>query len=112
MNWEKVLFRSGDLFLPTSVRGFLETYWIGNDTSIFYISWWTFIHFISGILTGWILSDFTYYYIYGFLIHTIWELWQIIGKNTKYWTTRGQVDVLVDTISYMLGMTTYRAFLT
>lgn len=104
MDWQKILFNSGDLFLPTAVKSFLETYWIGSDTSIFYVTWWTVIHFVSGILTGMYLFGSSHYYLYGFAIHTVWELWQMIGKNTKYWTTRGQMDVLVDTAAFMGGM--------
>lgn len=101
MNWEKVLFNSGDLFLPTPVKAFLEQYWIGDDTSLFYVSWWTFIHFVSGLIVArWV----TVRYAVGFAIHTVWELWQIIGKNTKYWTLRGQIDIVVDTAAFMLGM--------
>jgi hypothetical protein len=96
---EKLLFHSGDLFLPSHVRTFLEQYWIGNDTSIFYVSWWTFIHVMSGMIAGLYFS-----YMNGFLLHSAWEVWQIIGKNTKYWTLRGQVDILVDTVAYMIGM--------
>lgn len=110
MNLEKILFHSGDLFLPTPVKKFLEQYWIGNDTSLFYVSWWTFIHFLNGILTGFLLiymnSASTYYWS-GFLIHTLWELWQIIGKNTPIWTARGQIDVITDTSAFILGMWVY-----
>jgi hypothetical protein len=113
MDWEKILFHSGDLFLPKSVKVFLEQYWIGDDTSLFYVTWWTLIHFISGVLTGYFLVFYkqaTTYYWTGFLIHSIWEAWQMIGKNTPYWTTRGQIDVGVDTAAFMLGMVFYKSF--
>lgn len=111
MDWQKILFHSGDLFLPTNIRNFLEQYWIGDDKSLFYISWWTFIHFISGNIVGYILLHYyksQNYYLIGFIIHSLWELWQIIGKNTKYWTLRGQIDVLVDTIAFMIGLWFYK----
>jgi len=107
MDLNEILFNSGDLFLPKPIKAFLETYWIGDDTSLFYVTWWTFIHFLSGILTGYLLvktKSATTYFWTGFLIHTVWELWQMIGKNTKYWTARGQIDVGVDTTVFMLGM--------
>jgi hypothetical protein len=104
MDWQKILFNSGDLFLPSAVKAFLETYWIGNDTSIFYVTWWTVIHVVSGLLIGIYLKGSAHYYLYGFVIHSAWELWQILGKNTKYWTSRGQMDVLVDTVAFMGGM--------
>jgi hypothetical protein len=111
MDLEKILFNSGDLFLPKSVKAFLEQYWIGDDTSLFYVTWWTFIHFVSGVLTGYLLFYFkstgTYYWS-GFLIHSVWELWQMIGKNTAYWTMRGQIDIGVDTVAFMIGMAAFK----
>jgi hypothetical protein len=107
---EDVLFRSGDLFLPKQVRNILEYYYIGNNNSILYVTNWTIVHFLSGILVAWYLfgkmNTFNVY-IYSFVIHTLWEIWQIIGKNTPISTLRGQVDVLVDTISYMIGVLFY-----
>lgn len=107
---EDVLFRSGDLFLPKQVRNFLEYYYIGNDKSILYITNWTIVHFLSGILVAWYLVEkmntFNVY-LYSFVLHTLWELWQIIGKNTPIYTLRGQIDVLVDTASYMIGVLIY-----
>jgi hypothetical protein len=105
-----VLFLSGDLFLPKSVRTFLEQYWVGNDRSLVYITNWSLIHLVSGILTGYILKTYwpTYgYYWTGFLIHSVWELWQILVKNTPYWTLRGRVDVVMDTVLFMFGMWVY-----
>ncbi len=114
MDWEKILFHSGDLFLPTPVKEFLEQYWIGDDQSLFYVTWWTLIHFFSGIFTGYLLVQYKQigaYYLSGFLIHTLWEIWQVIGKNTPYWTARGQLDIGVDTAAFMLGMAFFKSFL-
>lgn len=110
MDWEALLFHSGDLFLPKNVKDFLEQYWIGDDTSLFYISWWTFIHFLSGILTSSLLLEYNYknVFLLGFIIHSIWELWQILGKNTHYWTLRGKIDILTDTVAFMIGMLIYK----
>lgn len=107
MNTQELLFRSGDLFLPKALVEFLNTYLVGDDTSLFYINLWTILHFLSGILTGALLVSYklaSSYFLTGFLIHTAWELWQIIGKNTPIWTTRGQIDVATDTSAFMLGM--------
>lgn len=101
------LFLSGDLFLPKSVRNFLERYHFGSDRSLMYITNWSLLHAVSGILVGYILIKYypTYnYYWAGFWIHTIWEIWQILVKNTPYWTLRGRIDVIVDTLLYMGGM--------
>lgn len=112
MDWNKILFKSGDLFLPKQVRAFLEYYHVGNSRSVFYISNWTFVHFFSGVLTAYLLATRTKYstqkiLLVTFLIHTLWELWQIYGENTPIATLRGQVDVLVDTTAYMLGVLAY-----
>lgn len=109
MDWNTILFKSGDLFLPKQVRAFLEYYHVGNSRSVFYISNWTFVHFFSGVLTAYFLMTRTDYatkkiLLVSFLIHTLWELWQIYGENTPIGTLRGQVDVFVDTTAYMLGV--------
>jgi hypothetical protein len=46
-------------------------------------------------------------YIITFLLHCIWEMWQIYGENTKIWTLRGKVDTLTDTVLYMFGVFVY-----
>lgn len=110
--YEDILFKSGDLFLPKSVRSLLEYYYVGNDKTVFYITNWTVIHFLSGILFAYLFKFFSIaeILISTFLVHSIWELWQIYGENTKISTLRGQVDVLVDTIAYMIGVCYYIYF--
>lgn len=102
-----LLFLSGDLFLPKRVRNVLETYHYGSDRSLVYITNWSLLHVLSGILVGYILiqyyPEYDYYWT-GFWVHTIWEIWQILVKNTPYWTLRGRIDVVTDTVVYMLGM--------
>jgi hypothetical protein len=105
MDWK---FKSGDLFLPKQVRDFLEYQYVGTRTSALYISNWTLVHFFSGVLMAYLLATRTDYsskkiLLVSFLIHTLWELWQIYGENTRIGSRRGQVDVLVDTSAYMLG---------
>ena len=110
---EDVVFRSGDLFLPKSVRQFLEQYWIGNNRSLFYVNNWSFVHFLSGVISVFLFDTLKITQntiLYALVLHTIWELWQMIGKNTKYWTRRGQLDILVDTIFYMTGFITTEGF--
>jgi hypothetical protein len=101
------LYRSGDVFLPASVRAVLERYHIGNDRSLFYITNWSLVHFLSGIVTGYILYNSfpTWsYYTTGFILHGLWELWQIYIGMTKWKTLRGQIDIGVDTAMFMMGM--------
>ena len=105
------LFLSGDLFLPKSVREVLERYWIGNDRSLVYITNWSLMHVLSGILTGALLLRYAptwNYYWTGFWIHTVWEIWQALVKNTPYWTLRGRIDILTDTVLFMGGMFFWR----
>lgn len=40
----------------------------------------------------------------GFQLHNIWELFQIVVENTELNTLRGQIDLVMDTIIFMLGM--------
>lgn len=104
---EDILFRSGDVFLPKPVRMVLERYHYGNDTSLLYITNWTLIHALSGMLVGWILITYyprKDYYWTGFMVHNVWEAWQILVKNTPYWTWRGRLDVVMDTLFFMGGM--------
>lgn len=102
-----LLYRSGDLFLPLWVRQILERYHIGNDRTVFYITNWSIVHLLSGVLTGYILLE-KYpslpYYTTGFIVHTIWEFWQIFIGMTKWKTARGSMDIFVDTAMFMIGM--------
>jgi len=105
-----IFYRSGDVFLPKGVRSFLEHYHIGDSRSVFYVSNWTGVHFLSGILTGWFLLNYQPqydYYITGFILHTIWEFWQIFIGMTKIGTPRGQMDLVVDTVAFLIGMVVY-----
>jgi len=101
-----VLFLSGDLFLPKPWRTFLETYHVGNDRTLIYITNWSLMHVVSGFVLAWILvswyPDSNPYWV-GFQIHTVWEIWQLLVRNTP-WTLRGFVDVGMDTLLFMLGM--------
>jgi hypothetical protein len=111
-NWNNVLFRSGDLFLPKPVRDVLEYYYIGNDKTLFYVTNWTIIHFLTGLwMASYLKSNPNYanpkIYLIAFLIHTLWELWQIYGGNTPIRTLRGAIDVFTDTAAFMLGVYVY-----
>jgi hypothetical protein len=104
---ESLVYKSGDAFLPKSVRTFLQSYWIGSDTSIFYITNWTFVHFLSGVFTTLGLLQVSSRPMIpwiALLLHTLWELWQVAIGMTKIQTLRAKVDVLVDTVSFMIGV--------
>jgi hypothetical protein len=106
---KKTLKASGDLFLPEKVRRFLYRYIVGSDTSIVYISYWSILHLISGVLTGALIKYYNLgdghigYYSLGLFIHTLWELWQkFIGMTI--WDLRGAIDTAMDTIMFLIGM--------
>ena len=106
MRLEDILFRSGDLFLSKHVRTFLESYYMGSDTSILYITNWTVVHLLVGVVLALYMfpsmpKEAALWRI--FWIHSAWELWQIIGQNTPIHTLRGILDVMVDTSATMLG---------
>lgn len=110
---DSLVYRSGDVFLGPRIRKFLEYYYIGNSTSVFYVTNWSFVHLLSGVLTAWILVQYFpdyEFYTTGFNIHTVWEIWQIIIGMTKIGTARGMIDVLVDTAFFMVGMLIYSMF--
>ncbi len=105
-----VLFRSGDIFLPQAPRRWLNRYIVGDETTLFYLNRWSVLHFLSGIFVGYILRGIgvrggvgsNTYYIMLLIIHTVWELWQIIINMTQL-TLRGFIDIITDTLVFMLG---------
>jgi hypothetical protein len=44
----------------------------------------------------------------GFIIHTIWEIYQILVKNTPIHKLRARIDVITDTVAFMIGMFVYK----
>lgn len=94
-------FASGDMFLPKSVRRFLETYIIGSDTSLFYISIWSFVHMFTGILFALMVKGPIDMYVW---LHTIWEVWQIAIGMTPIHTARGMLDIFTDTAMGVIGV--------
>lgn len=104
-----LVYNSGDFFLPKPIKQMLDKHIYDTPTKLLYVNGWTFIHFISGILFGMLYlylgkrTDFYYYYYYLFIIHTIWELWQMLIGMTKIWELTGIIDTLMDTFVFMLG---------
>jgi hypothetical protein len=104
------LYNSGDLFLKGPIKNFLDYYWIGDDNTVFYFTNWSIMHFVSGIITAILLQTSEMNYWNGFVIHSLWEIWQIFIKKTPLETLRGRVDVIVDTILFMVGMYVFYTF--
>lgn len=107
------LTRTGDLLLPRPVLDVLEIYHIGGPKSLVYVTNWSIVHFVSGLLTGYLLLQYYpryNYYWAGFVIHTIWEIWQLVVNNTPY-TIRGMIDIGMDTVLFMAGMIVFKNFI-
>lgn len=106
----KLIYNSGDVFLPKEVRDLLAKGIYFDSTSTFYLNGWTLLHFISGIVVGYIYiyynKPLNIYYYKLFIIHTIWELWQMLIGMSKPWKLTGNsnlLDTIVDTLVFMLG---------
>lgn len=112
----EILYSSGDVFLPKLVKDFLAKDLVGNHRRTFYISNWSLIHLLSGMLVGYIIIYFNFsktgilgveeYYLKMFAIHTIWEMWQIFIGMSRPLSLVGQsniVDTIIDTILFMIG---------
>lgn len=106
-----IFLKSGDFFLPLKTKLFLDKLILGTRKSLIYLNNWSIIHFLSGIFLFHIIkylnnnkTSNTNILIIGFTVHLLWELWQIIIHMTPFQTLRGQIDIIVDTILFMLGM--------
>lgn len=111
MDKDGLLFRSGDLFFGPEARRFLETFLYGSYESDIYITYWSVLHFISGILTFYVLhtyvSNIKHPYSVGLILHTLWELWQVYICSSRPWNWKGHngfTDLIMDTLLFMLGM--------
>jgi hypothetical protein len=59
-----------------------------------------------GVLYLYLDKGLKFYYYNLFIIHTIWELWQILIGMSKPWKLTGHsnlIDIFVDTIVFMIG---------
>jgi hypothetical protein len=122
ISWREVLFSSGDIFLPKELVDKLSKllYKYPNDEKkyFFYIQGWTFIHFINGIIFGYLYLYLNYnknnYIIILFILHTMWETWQAFIGMGKPWNLTGRnniVDFVMDTSVFLLGSVIVRNLL-
>ncbi len=107
---QDIIYSSGDVFLPENVKKILRTDLIGTSKKTFYVSGWSILHFINGIIIGYIYlyfnGDRKLYFYKLFIIHTIWEFWQmLIGMSNPFKLTGSNnlIDIIMDTIFFMLG---------
>ncbi len=105
-----MLYNSGDFFLPSSLKHVLDKNIYMSQNYSFYISGWTVVHYLSGMLLGTIYlylgKPLSFYYYMLFIIHTSWELWQVFIGMSKPWCLTGSsnlIDTFVDTLVFMFG---------
>jgi hypothetical protein len=105
-----VIHSSGDVFLPEKLKNILRTDLIGSTEKTFYVSGWSIVHLINGIIVGYIYLYFKWerrlYFFKLFIIHTLWELWQmLIGMSHPYKLSghNNLIDTLMDTLLFMVG---------
>lgn len=110
LDWNKILYNSGDFFLPKSFIKILDKNIYMSVNNSFYINGWTIIHYFSGLLLGflylYLYKNIYFYYYILFIIHTLWELWQIFIGMAKPWKLTGSsnlIDTFVDTFFFMFG---------
>jgi hypothetical protein len=107
---KKIIYNSGDVFLPDNIKQILTYDIIGSHKKTFYISGWSIVHFINGIIVGYLYLylhyDKKYYIINLFILHTLWEFWQIIIGMARPYSLSGRsnlIDTFVDTLLFMTG---------
>ncbi len=107
---QDIIYNSGDVFLPEKVKNILGTDLIGNSKNTFYVSGWSIVHLINGIIFGYLYLYFKgnnrLYFFKLLLMHTIWECWQMLIGMAKPYKLTGRsniIDTIIDTIFFMLG---------
>jgi hypothetical protein len=110
LNWEQIIYNSGDFFFPKFIKNILDKNIYITQNNSFYINGWSLLHYFSGMILGavylYLDKGLNFYYYYLFIIHTIWELWQMLIGMSKPWKLTGDsnlIDTFVDTIFFMIG---------
>jgi len=104
------LYYSGDLFLPQKFKNLLETHIYGSYKDSIYITYWSLLHILNGILSGSLYLKLNlpikYYFFNMFIIHTLWEIWQVFIGMSKPFLTSGKnniFDIILDTLFFLFG---------
>ncbi len=110
VSFNDIIYNSGDVFLPKQIINLLKKGIYFDNKTMFYLNGWTLMHLLSGIIVGFIYiylnKPLKYYYYKMFVIHTLWELWQmLIGMSHPYKLTGNSnlIDIIIDTAAFMLG---------
>ena len=109
-DWNKIIYKSGDFLLPQSIKKVFDILLYKNSNYSFYVEVWHIVHFFSGFLIG-LIYIYTGYskdaYLWNlFIIHTIWEYWQVyIGMSKPFRLTyhNNLFDMMFDTFIFMVG---------
>ncbi len=108
MSEKSIFYKSGDMFLPKPIIAILDYTFIGDVEKSFYVNGWSLLHMFSGCLVAYfLLFKSSHIYLKAFLIHTLWELWQVYIGMAKPFLLTGHsslVDMIVDTIFFMFGV--------
>jgi hypothetical protein len=117
MNLQNIIYSSGDVFLPEKVKNILGTDLIGDSKKTFYVSGWSMVHLFSGIIFGYLYLYFKgndrLYFLNLFILHTIWEFWQMLIGMAKPYKLTGRsslIDSIMDTLFFMLGAYSVKRF--
>ena len=110
VDWNAVIYKSGDFFIPQSVKKVLDILLYKSYNYSFYIEVWHLVHFVVGCLLGLMYIKLGYnmktYFLNLFIIHTIWEYWQIyigMSKPLRLTYHNNLIDIIFDTVIFMLG---------
>ena len=105
-----MIYNSGDFFFPKFIINILDKYIYVTQNNSFYINGWTLLHYFSGMILGavylYLDKELKFYYYKLFIIHTLWELWQMLIGMSKPWKLTGDsnlIDTFVDTTVFMIG---------
>jgi len=111
IKFKEILYSSGDVFLPDKFKKILMYDIIGSHKNTFYVSGWSIIHFMSGLIFSVLYLFFNFniknYFKNLFILHTCWELWQIlIGMSKPYKITGSSniIDTIIDTVLFMISV--------
>jgi hypothetical protein len=112
-----LIYNSGDVFLPEKIKTILLTDLIGSSMKTFYISGWSLVHLMNGIIAGYLYlyfkGDSRLYTFKLLVLHTLWELWQMLIGMAKPYKLTGRsnlIDTLMDTLFFMMGAYGVRKF--
>ena len=110
MNIQNIIYYSGDVFLPEKVKNILGMDFIGTSKKTIYVSGWSIVHLMNGIIFGYLYLYFKldrrFYISKLFILHTMWEFWQMLIGMAKPYKLTGRsnlIDTLMDTLFFMLG---------